>query len=69
MEKLRFRRAILFPLLAVLVIVTYAGGLGIVFSVINELIIEEWAVVALGVAITVSVPTVASLLERRYGRS
>ena len=69
MEKLRFKRALLFPLLAVLVVITYAGGLGVVFSVINELIIEEWAVVALGVAITVSVPTAAALLERRIGQS
>ncbi len=69
MEKLRFKRALLFPLLAVLVVITCAGGLGVVFSVINELIIEEWAVVALGVAITVSVPTAAALLERRFGQS
>ena len=69
MEKLRFRQAILFPILAVLVVAVYAGGLGAVFTVLNEEVVKEWAVVVVGTIITVTVPTVAYLLERKYGRS
>ncbi len=69
MEKRRFGQAILFPLLAIVMVAAYAGGLGIVFTVLNEQVIKEWAVVALGVVITVCVPAAAALLERRVERS
>ena len=69
MEKLRFKQAILFPILAALVVVVYAGGLGAVFTVLNEEVVKEWAVVVLGTIITVTVPTAAYLLERKYGQS
>ena len=69
MEQLRFKQALLFPLLAVLVVVVYAGGMGAVFTVLNEQIVKEWAVVVAGTLLTVSVPTVAYLLERKYGQS
>ena len=61
--------ALLFPLLAVLIIVGFAGGLGVVFLLLNEVVVEEWAVVILGVALVVGVPTGAALAERWVERS
>ncbi len=57
--------AMVIPLLAVLVIVTFAGGLGIIFMLLNSTGAEEWGVVGLGTALVVGVPTAAALLERR----
>ncbi len=57
--------AMVIPLLAVLVIVIFAGGLGIIFMLLNSTGAGEWGVVGLGTALLVGVPTVAALLERR----
>ncbi len=65
MEYKRFRLALLFPLLAVLVIVAFGGGLGVTFILLNEFVMEEWSVVGLGVTLVIGVPAVAALLERR----
>lgn len=56
--------ALLIPLLAVLTIVGFAGGLGVIFMVL-ESYMGEWGVVGLGVTLTAGVPIVASLLQRR----
>ena len=61
----RMTLAMVIPLLAVLVIVTFAGGLGVIFMLLNSTGAEEWGVVGLGTALVVGVPTVAALLERR----
>ena len=58
-------KALLFPLLSILVIVTYAGGLGVTFMLLNHNVWEEWAVVILGMALTVGVPVVALVVQRR----
>ncbi len=63
MHKMRIRMAVLFPLLAVLTIVVYAGGLGVIFIVLNDVVLEEWGVVILGMALVVGVPAVAAFLE------
>ena len=65
MERDRFKMAVLFPLLAAVIIICFAGGLGITFMVLNEQVVEEWAVVAVGMSLVIGVPTVASLLERK----
>jgi len=66
MDNKSFSMAILFPFLALLTIVVIAGGLGIVFTILNETTaIGEWSVIILGVALTVGVPTVAMLLQGR----
>ncbi len=57
--------AMVIPLLAVLVIVIFAGGLGITFMLLDSTGAGEWGVVGLGTALVVGVPTVAALLERR----
>lgn len=64
MYKKHMNWAMLFPFLSVLVIVGFGGGLGVVFILLNELV-EEWAVVVLGMSLVVGVPGVAALLDRR----
>ena len=64
----RMTMAMLFPLLAVLTIAAFAGGLGVIFMVLNSTGLEAWAVVILGVIIVVGVPSTAALVERRLER-
>ena len=61
----RMTLAMLIPFLAVVVIATFAGGLGIIFMLLESTAIGEWGVVGLGAAIVVGVPAVAALLEQR----
>jgi hypothetical protein len=56
--------ALLYPFLAVVVIVGYAGGLGTIFILLNETEAGEWAVIILGMALVVGVPAVAALGQR-----
>ena len=58
-----FAFSIVFPMLAVLLIAIYGGGLGVTFIVLRETIGVE-AVVVLGSALVVLVPIVAYLLTR-----
>ena len=60
---------LLFPLLSVLTIIVYAGGLGIIFMLLNDTAAHEWAVIALGVALVVGVPAVAALGQRMVEKS
>ena len=64
MQGSRFKMAVLFPILSVLVIAGYAGGLGVLFIVLDETL-SKWAVVVLGTALVVAVPGIAALLESR----
>lgn len=65
MERDRFKMAVLFPVLAAVIIICFAGGLGITFIILNEHVLKEWAVVALGMSLVIWVPTVATLLDRK----
>jgi hypothetical protein len=60
--------AMLFPILAVLAVAVYAGGLGVLFMVVDARVLEEWSVVIIGLAIVIGVPTVAALLQSRLER-
>ena len=60
--------AMLFPLLAVLSIVVFSGGLGVIFMVLEEGV-ETWGVVGLGSALVVGVPAVAALAQRMVEKS
>ena len=60
----QFRLALLIPALAVLTIVVFAGGIGVIFMVL-ESSFGEWGVLGLGVGLTVGVPSIAALLESR----
>ena len=57
-------KAVLFPLLAVVTIVIFAGGLGVVFILLNETVLGEWSVIFLGVVLVVGVPAAAAFLAR-----
>ena len=57
--------AIFFPLLAVLIIAIFGGGLGVIFMVINDTPpLHEWGVIILGLAILVLVPLGAYFAQR-----
>jgi len=60
----RMTFSMLFPLLAALTIVVFAGGLGIIFMILESTALGEWGVVILGSAIVVGAPTVAALVQR-----
>ena len=64
MNKDLMKMALLFPFLAVLTVILYAGGLGVIFIVVNETAVGEWGVIVIGMALVVGVPTVAALLQR-----
>ena len=69
MDNNRIGKALLFPFMAVVIIAAYAGGLGVLFILINHYVLEEWGVVILGVALVVGVPGVAALAQRRVERN
>ena len=60
----RLGMSIFIPLVSVLTIIGFGGGLGVVFILLNELVWEEWATVILGSVLVVGVPTVAALVQR-----
>ncbi len=62
--KERMIDSMLFPILAVLVIAAYAGGLGIIFMVIEGTGAGIWGVIVLGVAIVVGVPSAAAMFQK-----
>ena len=56
--------ALTFPILAVLTIAIFAGGLGVIFMLINETAIHETGVIILGMAILILVPLGAYFVQR-----
>lgn len=64
MNNKKMRMALLFPLMAVLIIVGYGGGLGVIFMLVNDHVLKEWGVVIIGVALVVIVPGLAMLAQR-----
>ena len=66
--KERIKMAGLFPLLAVLVIVIFGGGLGVTFMVLESTGVGEWGVIGLGLALVIGVPAAAALLQQRVER-
>ena len=66
--KERMTMAWLFPLLAVLAIVIFGGGLGVIFMVLESTGAGEWGVIGLGMALVIGVPATAALLQQRVER-
>ena len=64
--KERITMAVIFPLLSVITIAVFAGGLGVIFMVLNDSALHEWAVIILGMAMVVGVPAAAALMQRYY---
>ena len=62
--KERMTMSLLFPVLAILTIVIFAGGLGVIFMLVESTALGPWGVVLLGMALVVGVPTAAALLQR-----
>ncbi len=56
--------AMIFPILAVLTVAIFAGGLGVIFMVINETPIHETGVIILGLSILIFVPLGAYFAQR-----
>ncbi|MCH7745568.1 MAG: hypothetical protein IIC84_05780 [Chloroflexi bacterium] len=61
--KERMIDAVMFPILAILTIVVFAGGLGVIFMVIETTAVGVWGVVVVGTAIVIGVPSGAALLQ------
>ena len=61
--KERMTMALLFPVLAILTVVIFAGGLGVIFMLVESTALGAWGVVLLGMALVVGVPTAAALLQ------
>ena len=66
--KERILMSTLFPIIIVLFISAFAGGLGILFMYLYSTPLEEWAVVTLGVILVVAVPSIAALLQKNIGK-
>ena len=66
--KERMTMALLFPVLAILTIVIFAGGLGVIFMLVESTALGAWGVVLLGMTLVVGVPTAAALLQRLVER-
>lgn len=62
--KERMMDSMLFPILAVLTIAAYAGGLGVLFMVIESTAVGIWGVIVLGTAIVVGVPLAAAMFQK-----
>jgi hypothetical protein len=54
----------LFPIMAIICIATFAGSLGVIFMLIEESVLHENGVIILGSSLVVLVPLIAFLLER-----
>jgi hypothetical protein len=50
--------------MAVIIIVGYAGGLGVVFILLNETELEEVGVIILGMVILIAVPATAAVVQQ-----
>ncbi len=63
--KQRLIDSIIFPLLAVMAIAIFAGGLGVIFILLEASSLHVWGPVILGMSLVVGVPTLAAVLDRR----
>ena len=59
--------SVLLPLMAILLVVVVAGGLGTLFTVLSKTGLEQWGVVVVGMLIVVGVPTLGYLASRKSG--
>ena len=57
--------SMLLPMLSIITIIVIAGSLGIIFSLLEISMGNEVGVIILGTAITVLVPLIAFLIQRR----
>ena len=53
---------LLLPLAAALFIAVWAGGLGVIFMVLNDTALKEWGAIIIGMSLVVGIPAAAGLL-------
>ena len=63
----RMLLSMLIPILSLAVIAVFAGGLGILFMVLEAVMHNEIGVIVLGTALVIGVPAAAYILERAVG--
>jgi len=61
--------AIIFPLLSVIIIIIFAGGLGISFMLLEHYMHNEIGIIILGASLVVGVPSFAALLQIKIEKS
>ena len=64
-----FRMSMFLPILAVLSVAAWGGGLGAIFIFLNETSIGEWGAIGIGLGLVVGVPVIAGLLAMPRGDS
>ncbi len=52
----------LLPIMALLIVVLWGGGLGALFIFVGKAGAEQWGAVIIGMGVVVGVPTVAALI-------
>lgn len=57
--------SMLLPILAILFVVVWGGGLGVIFIVLNETGAREFGAIGIGLGLVVFVPIIAGLLSRQ----
>ena len=66
LDKLSQRHlAMVIPLLAIIVIASFAGGLGVIFMLLYASALGKWGVIVLGMILIIGVPVVAYYMERK----
>lgn len=60
-----FRMSMILPILAMLFVVVWGGGLGVIFIVLNETGAREFGAIGIGLGLVVFVPLIAGLLARQ----
>ena len=63
--KQRLFDSVIFPLLGVVTIAILAGGLGVIFMVLEASSLHVWGPIILGIILTIGVPTVAAILDSK----
>jgi len=61
--------ALLLPILSALFVVVWGGGLGVVFMLLFDTSMHEWAVIIVGLMFVVGIPSVAAIFSRSKGVS
>lgn len=56
---------VIVPLAAVLSIIVVAGGLGAIFTALNETALGEYGAIIIGIALVVGVPSIGAYLASR----
>ncbi len=59
--------ALLLPILAALFVAVWGGGLGVMFMLLFDTSMHEWAVIVVGLFLVVGIPSAAAIFSRSKG--